>query len=183
MRYINTVTMEFPLSEQQIRAAFPQVSFPSEFTPPDGYAVFHQTNAPAYDPVTQGYREIAPAQINGEWTQQWEVYDLPPEQAASNQAQAHQALMDRIAAETQARLDAFASTRGYDGMLSLCSYAASAIPKFAAEGSYGVSARDATWATLYDILAEVEAGTRPIPAGFEEIEPELPPLVWPENAV
>jgi hypothetical protein len=29
------------------------------------------------------------------------------------------------------------------------------------------------------LLAEVQAGTRPMPSGFADIEPELPPLVWP----
>jgi hypothetical protein len=36
-----------------------------------------------------------------------------------------------------------------------------------------------TWARLYELLAEVQAGTRPMPTGFADIEPELPPLVWP----
>lgn len=84
-----------------------------------------------------------------------------------------------VVAATQARLDAFARTRNYDGILSLCTYATSPTPKFAAEGQYGVEARDATWAKLYDMLAEVQAGTRPMPTGFADVEPELPALVWP----
>jgi hypothetical protein len=80
---------------------------------------------------------------------------------------------------TQQRLDNFAKTRNYDGVLSLCTYASSPNPKFQAEGQYGVEARDATWSKLYEILAEVEAGTRPMPTGYADIEPELPPLVWP----
>ena len=50
--------------------------------------------------------------------------------------------------------------------------------KFQAEGQYGVEARDATWAKLYEIMAEVKAGTRPMTAGYNEIEPELPALEW-----
>ena len=80
---------------------------------------------------------------------------------------------------TQKRLDDFAQTRNYDGILSLCTYATSTVPKFRAEGQYGVEARDATWAKLYEMLAEVEAGTRPMPTGFADIEPELPVLNWP----
>lgn len=80
---------------------------------------------------------------------------------------------------TQQRLDNFARTRNYDGILSLCTYATSTVPKFQAEGQYGVTARDATWATLYQILAEVEAGTRPVPSGYADIEPDLPALAWP----
>lgn len=80
---------------------------------------------------------------------------------------------------TQARLDDFARTRNYDGILSLCTYATSPTAKFAAEGQYGVEARDATWAKLYDMLDEVQAGTRPMPSGFADVEPELPDLIWP----
>jgi len=79
----------------------------------------------------------------------------------------------------QANLDDFAKTRNYDGILSACTYATSSIPKFASEGQYCVNARDNTWTTLYTIMAEVEAGTRPIPTSFTDIEPELPVLTWP----
>jgi hypothetical protein len=84
-----------------------------------------------------------------------------------------------IVTATQQRLDDFARTRNYDGVLSLCTYASSPNPKFQAEGQYGVEARDATWSKLLEILAEVEANTRPMPTGYAEIESELPPLVWP----
>lgn len=84
-----------------------------------------------------------------------------------------------IVAQTQARLDAFAQTRGYDGILSCATYATSTVPKFAAEGQYAVEARDATWSALYAMLDEVLAGTRPLPAGYADVEPELPPLAWP----
>jgi hypothetical protein len=91
--------------------------------------------------------------------------------------------VDEIKAEimtaTQQRLDTFAKTRLYDGVLSLCTYATSPNPKFKAEGQYGVEARDTTWATLYEIMEEVQAGTRPMPSGYSEIESELPVLQWP----
>lgn len=80
---------------------------------------------------------------------------------------------------TQKRLDDFARTRNYDNILSACTYATSTVPKFAAEGQYCVAARDNTWATLYQVLAEVEAGTRQIPSGYADIEPLLPVLEWP----
>jgi hypothetical protein len=88
-------------------------------------------------------------------------------------------IQSEIVAATQQRLDTFAQTRNYDGVLSLCTYASSPNPKFQAEGQYGVEARDATWSKLLEILAEVEAGTRPMPTGYADIESELPPLVWP----
>lgn len=66
------------------------------------------------------------------------------------------------------------------GILSTCTYATSAVPKFAAEGQYAVQARDATWAALYAFMADVQTGTRQMPSGFEDVGPLLPELVWPE---
>ena len=81
----------------------------------------------------------------------------------------------------QARLDAFAQTRGYDGILSAATYATSTIPQFAAEGQYAVEARDTTWAKGYEILNAVLAGQRPMPT-LEEVFAELPVLEWPDGA-
>ena len=89
-------------------------------------------------------------------------------------------IIAKIVDDTQKRLDNFARTRKYDGILSACTYATSTVPKFAAEGRYCVNARDNTWATLYKILAEVQAGTRPMPSGYADIEPLLSVLKWPE---
>jgi len=98
--------------------------------------------------------------------------------AAEMELRAQRLQADAVAA-TQKRLDDFAATRNYDGILSACTYATSTIPKFAADGQYAVGARDNTWATLYAIMDGVEAGTRPMPAGYADIEPDLPVLVWP----
>lgn len=86
-----------------------------------------------------------------------------------------------ILASTQAALDAFAETRNYSGIMSACTYVSSTNPKFAAEGAYCVQLRDDTWAKLYTMLAEVQAGTRAIPSSFTDIAPELPvsSAAWP----
>ncbi len=78
----------------------------------------------------------------------------------------------------QAHLDATAGTRNYDGILSLCSYAASTSPKFGLEGLAGVAWRDAVWAACYSIMAEVQAGTRAVPTA-DDLMAELPAMVWP----
>lgn len=139
----------------------------------------YSTAQPTFDPITQAVAEANPVLINGNWTQQWAVVDLPPEQVAANQAAAAAALQAAIIGGAQQRLDNFAKTRNYDGILSLCTYATDTNPRFAAEGQCGVQSRSATWAALYTILAEVTAGTRPVPTGYADIEPDLPELVWP----
>lgn len=88
-------------------------------------------------------------------------------------------LQQRVVDGAQKRLDDFARTRNYDGILSACTYATSNVPKFASEGQYAVEVRDSTWKKLYEILDEVQSGKRPIPTGFADIEPELPTLEWP----
>jgi hypothetical protein len=88
-------------------------------------------------------------------------------------------IQDEIVTATQQRLDDFAKTRNYDGILSACTYAADPNPKFAFEGQYCIDARGATWTKLYEIMAEVEAGTRPMPSGYADIEGDLPVLAWP----
>lgn len=138
-----------------------------------------RTEQPAFDPITQGVRAAAPVQVDGVWTQQWEVYPLPLEEQQANLAAAAKALQDNIVAATQQRLDDFARTRNYDSILSAATYATSTVPRFAVEGQYAVQARDATWAALYQFMADVQTGAQPVPSGFDDVEPLLPALAWP----
>lgn len=71
----------------------------------------------------------------------------------------------------QQRLDDFAKTRGYDGILSAASYATSSVAKFAAEGQYAIEARDATWVKFYEIIGQT------IPS-LDELMAQLPVLSW-----
>lgn len=82
-------------------------------------------------------------------------------------------------AAAQERLDAFARTRNYDGILSACTYATSTVPAFAVEGQYCVNARDQTWAALYALMADVQGGTLPMPESVAAVMALLPELVWP----
>lgn len=123
--------------------------------------------------------------VLGNYIRQWVIVDRyasEMDQIASEQ----QALADRfvrmqqeITEKTMARLDAFAQTRGYFSMLSLASYATTPDETWRAEAQHIIVLREATLKALYAIESAVLAGERPIPATFEEIESELPPLVWP----
>jgi hypothetical protein len=88
-------------------------------------------------------------------------------------------IIAQYTAGVQAHLDTFARARNYDGIMSAATYATSQVPKFKAEGQYAVEARDNTWAAAYELLAEVEAGTRPMPT-LGEVIAALPALVWPQ---
>lgn len=120
----------------------------------------------------QGWVEAGDAGIGYLWDGQ-SFTPPPPRVRTPEEVQAE------IIAATQARLDAFARTRNYDDIKSACTYAGCSVPKFNTEGSYCQDRRAETWAKLYEMLAEVTAGTRPMPTGFSDVEPELPALVWP----
>lgn len=156
---------------------------PEQLTPEEAamFSVFplKKSDPPQVDPMTHYTREADPVLVDGEWAQGWEIVALTAEQVAMKREEARKALLRSIVAATQERLDGFARSRNYDGILSACTYAASTVPKFHAEGTHCVELRDATWATLYQVLAEVEAGTRPAPGSFADIEDELPALEWP----
>lgn len=179
MLYINTKTLEYPLTERQIKERFSNVSFNQVFVPPADYAPVGRTDKPTFDAITHECKETTPAFSDGKWAQAWIVEALPSDVVEENKKAHLSRLRAQIIAAAQVRLDSFAQTRGYDGILSACSYATSTVPKFKAEGQYCVEARDVTWAKLSDMLAEVEVGTRPVPSGFADIEPELPALQWP----
>lgn len=86
MAYINTETLAYPLSEQDIRNAFPNTSFPSPFQAFAPYAPVLESPTPDYNAMTQGYREVTPTEDSlGNWMRTYEVYDLSPEQIQANE--------------------------------------------------------------------------------------------------
>lgn len=184
--YINLISNQYPISEQDIRQTFPNTSFATPFQPPEEYAVVFASPQPAYNPVIEYVQEITPVlTVKGTWEQQWQVlkrYATAEEELsaiAAAEVVRNDSIKSSIIQQTQLRLDQFAQTRGYDNILSATTYATSQNPKFAQEGQYALQQRDATWTKLLEILAEVESGTRPVPQGYNDIEAELPLLAWP----
>jgi hypothetical protein len=195
----NGAVVQYPYTIEQLRKDNPQTSFPRNPTPAtlESFGVFGVlvVGQPEHDRNTHKAVEGAPVRERRRnpdgtfvaddpatpeseawrWVQTWVVVPLTAEEMQQQSAQ----LQASIVAATQQRLDDFARTRNYDGILSAATYATSTVPTFAAEGQYAVQARDATWASLYQIMAEVQAGTRPMPSGYAEIEGDLPELAWP----
>jgi uncharacterized LabA/DUF88 family protein len=80
MYYINTKTLEYPLTNVDIKAKHPNISFSdSPHINLDPYKLVNQTISPEYDSKTQYIKEIAPKVENGDWIQQWEIFELSQE--------------------------------------------------------------------------------------------------------
>lgn len=175
----NGAVAQYPYRLSDLRRDNPNVSFPvqptNEMLAEWGVFPVVPTDIPQSDPLTQTVTEDIPALIDGVWVQVWEVRNASAEEVAERQ----EAVRAEVTARVQKRLDDFAMTRGYDNIVSACSYATSTHAKYGPEGRYCVEARENTWDVMFAIEADVIAGNRPMPLSYEEIEPELPPLVWP----
>lgn len=176
---INKEKNKYPYTELDLIRDNPQVSFPSEITEATKsiYSVFpvQPTPLPVFNYLTHKVVEDYPVEQNSIWVQSWMIVPLTEEEL---QRRVH-GLTTQIVQATQERLDTFARTRNYDGILSACTYATSNVPKFSREGQAAVNLRDATWAALYQILEDVQTGKRNAPMGFQDIEADLPALEWP----
>lgn len=176
----NGAINRYPYTLADLKLDNPQVSFPMSLNDASliefGAVRVYFSTQPSFDSATHALEEKAPeyVAVNSRWEQVWGVRSLTADELAQKQKQ----IQDSIVAATQQRLDDFAKTRNYDGILSAATYATSPTTKFYTEGQYAVNCRDATWSALYSILAEVQAGTRPMPSGYADIEAELPVLEW-----
>ena len=85
--FINTQTMAYPVTQDQIQAEYPNTSFPTHFVAPEPYETVFDSPQPSYDPITQAVVQGTPEQISGQWYQVWDVVDLTPEQIAYNKDQ------------------------------------------------------------------------------------------------
>lgn len=77
----------------------------------------------------------------------------------------------------QKYLDDTAAVKGYDNIVSACSYATDT-SIFGDEGRACVEFRRNVWLTCYTIMNEVLANTRPTPTE-QELLAALPTMVWP----
>lgn len=80
--------------------------------------------------------------------------------------------------KTQSLMDAFAQTRGYDNMGSLCNYSTSGVPVYQVESARGIYLRDLTWTNLNNYINEVSTGVQPVPTSWSMIEVFLPAYTW-----
>jgi hypothetical protein len=195
--YINTNTNEYPVSELEIKASYPNTSFTVPFVPPDGYVWVFPAPQPVFDPIIEQVVETQPELTDkSHWEQRWQVvsrfveytdqngitHSVADQEAAvktAAQVEKDLSLQKSIEFSTQERLDTFARSRNYDDIKSASTYAGCSVPRFDVEGTYCRDIRAQTWNVLYDLLDQVKAGTIPKPNDFSDVEPLLPALEWP----
>jgi len=176
--YINIETKAYPVSQQEIRQAYPNTSFAEPFQAPEAYAWVFDAPAPAYDPVTQRVREIAPADtIKGHWEQQWEVIALDAETIASNQANALEQTKIAYTAALDNHYLETAKAKGYDTQYT-CALRAGYPGPFHDECLAFATWMDNCNIYAYSLMSEVVTGVKPLPSLVEFIA-GLPELTWP----
>lgn len=73
-------------------------------------------------------------------------------------------------AAIQAEMDRQAQAKGYDNIISACTYAMQPMgAPFQAEGAAFVAWRSQVWSQAYTMLAQVEAGTQPMPTPAQAV--------------
>lgn len=162
----------------QLRRDNPQTSFPksisNEVLAEFGVYPLQLTEHPPFDPNNQRVEEDMPVFIDGRWAQTWEVLDLTPDELA----QTKQALIARFDQALSDHLDTTAQAKRYDNRIT-CSVRAGYPGPFQAEGQAFAVWMDNCNAQAYQMLAEIESGTRPMFASTDEFLAALPVMVWP----
>lgn len=89
------------------------------------------------------------------------------------------AMVIKLADEyVEAKLDAFAQTRGYKNAERCAGYKDSTIPKFSTEAATVIALRDQVWLNLPNYMTGVLTGANPFPRSTLDIDSQLPQFVW-----
>lgn len=175
----NNVVVRYPYSVADLWRDNPQTSFPLNLSDAAlaewGMVVVASAEQPSYDPLTQVLEEGDPAQLDGVWTQQWNVRTATPEE----QAQATQARITEFEQALDAHLDTTAQAKRYNDRFT-CALRAGYAGPFQAEGAAFAVWMDQCNAQAYALMQSVLDGTAPAPDTVEAFIATLPPMVWPE---
>ena len=104
--YINTQTLQYPITEQDIRLEYINTSFGNVFKAPDKFKVVFDSPLPNYNPVIETVREIKPTlTLKGNWEKCYEVVPLFSEQDQQ------QALADDLSKKKSQKWEAIKTKR------------------------------------------------------------------------
>ena len=171
--YLNTESHDYPLTEDQVKAAFPQVSFSAPFIAPAPYVAVTPTTPPPCDTLMQRVIEAPPVLTSNGYAQAWVTVPL----SESERAAAVQAALNVIETALDAHLDAVAHSFRFTDRTRLALRAGYPNPWQAlgiAFGTWMDTCNSMTAAGLQDVLD----GTIPLPSAAEVIA-QLPEFVAP----
>lgn len=169
---VNNEVVAFPYGPTQLRRDTPKASLPAvmseDFLAARGvYPVIEVQPKP-----TNSWQKIALGEtvtaVDGQWYLYNTLIDYTHEEFAST-----------LLTYVRTQLDNFAKERGYDSILSACSYATSLVPTYAVEGQHCVGIRDTTWDEVATYLENIVSGSEPMPSSYADVTARLPALVWP----
>lgn len=168
-------------SQWEVRNACPNISFPASITDQmitdAGFEAVMQVT-PTYDPITQSATETAPVKTNGIWTCEWTVVALTPEEVAAKKAESFTQAVTAFDTALTDHLDNTAKSKRYDNRIT-CMVRAGFAGPFQAEAIVFASWADTCNILAYQMLAQVQAGTQPMPASPQAFIATLPEIVWP----
>lgn len=78
--FINKITKEYPVYENDIVDRNPNTIFPNPFVPTNEYEKVEPSEKPQYDHSMEKVVENPPIESDGVWVQQWLVVPLTPEE-------------------------------------------------------------------------------------------------------
>jgi hypothetical protein len=99
--FIKIPTLEYPRHEGDIRLEYPEIletQTGDTFPCPETYAKVIQSSMPVYNYLEQKCLEQFPQNIDGVWTQVWQVFNLTEEEKQQQQQQ--QTISNSIALDT-----------------------------------------------------------------------------------
>lgn len=174
MIYIDRLTGEWPLTLTDIRKKNINTSFPDDFAGNGTYAVVRFSQAPSFNRRESKLVEVRPDLVDGEYVQKWVVQPLDSLELQA----ALEELKNEFVTIAQEKLDSFAREKQYDDIKTLVTYVDDANPVFDSQARIGKEKRSQMWTSLTKIMEDVVSGAREVPNSFEDIENDLPPLVW-----
>lgn len=136
--------------------------------------LFRVTAVPPY--YDRDLQDCSPSGVtlsDGQYVMQ---YDITNKQLTADERLV--VMTQRCDAALSSHLDATAQSRRYDNRIT-CALRAGYPGPFQAEGQAFAAWMDTCNAMGYQFLAEVQAGTRPLPATTQEFVNALPPMEWP----
>lgn len=159
---------------------FPNTSFSEQGPDPEFLSsqnVYIVDDAVGFNPATQKIINVEPY-IDGSLVRTVSVAGLTVEEIENKRIERVSFRIQQFLIEAQKRLDDFAKTKGYDSIMSVCTYKDSTREVFRNDAAKAIVIRDGWWETLATIASEVLSGQRAEPENFEALLSELPQLSW-----